>query len=128
MHICIDFDGTIVDHAFPEIGAPVPGAIDWMKKLQSAGANLILWTVRCNESSYGKVLDDAVNYLESNGISLFGVNENPVQKSFSKSQKAYGHIYIDDAAFGCPLIEIDGFNQLCVDWSVVGPAVLKILH
>jgi len=25
MYICIDFDGTIVDHRFPEIGPPAPG-------------------------------------------------------------------------------------------------------
>ncbi len=34
MYICVDFDGTIVDHRFPEIGPPVPGALDWMKKWQ----------------------------------------------------------------------------------------------
>ena len=33
MYICIDFDGTIVDHKFPEIGQPVPGAIEWIKKM-----------------------------------------------------------------------------------------------
>ena len=27
MYIAIDFDGTIVDHRFPEVGEPVPGAI-----------------------------------------------------------------------------------------------------
>lgn len=31
--ICIDFDGTIVDHAFPEIGALKPGAREAITRL-----------------------------------------------------------------------------------------------
>ncbi len=46
MKVAIDFDGTIVEHKFPEVGKPVPGAIEWMKKWQDAGAQLILWTMR----------------------------------------------------------------------------------
>ena len=44
--IAVDFDGTIVDHVFPEIGAAVPGAFKWLKRFKEAGATLILWTMR----------------------------------------------------------------------------------
>jgi hypothetical protein len=128
MYICIDFDGTIVDHAFPVIGKPVPGAIEWMKKFIMHGADLILWTVRCDNSEYGAVLTDAVNYLAHNNIELYDVNNNKAQKSFSTSAKAWGHIYIDDAAYGCPLIKINDFMRPCVDWSIVGPDVLSMLQ
>lgn len=101
--IGIDFDGTIVEHAYPEIGAPVPGAIDTIKDLIANGHRIILWTMRS-----GETLQEAYDYLKDNGIELFGVNKNPEQH-WSTSPKAYCHVYIDDAALGCPLIR--KFNQ-----------------
>ena len=73
MYICVDFDGTIVDHQFPEIGQPVPGAIDWMKHWVSDGAKLILWTMRSDGQRSGPVLANAVKYLMDNDVTLFGV-------------------------------------------------------
>ena len=127
MYICVDFDGTIVDHAFPDIGVPVPGAIEWMKKWVEAGAKLILFTVRSDGQKAGNVLSDAVTYLEKNGVILYGVNHNPDQSSWSTSSKVYANIYVDDAAFGCPLIVFDSFNRACVNWEIVGPQVLEEL-
>ncbi len=128
MDICVDFDGTLVDHHFPEIGPPVPGALEWLEKFQRAGARLILFTMRSDGGGFGDVLSQAVSYLEENGIQLFGVNVNPIQSSWTSSPKAYGELYIDDAAFGCPLIQLEGFQRPCVDWSVVGPGVMEILQ
>ncbi len=123
MYICVDFDGTIVDHCFPDIGAPVPGAIDWLKRFQKAGAVIILFTMRSDSRKYGNVLSAAVDYLEKNGIKLFGVNENPDQAEWTSSPKPYGDLYIDDAAIGCPLIHPEGFYRPCVDWEAVGKMV-----
>ena len=122
MFICVDFDGTIVDHVYPEIGEPAPEAIIWMKQWQMCGANIILWTMRD-----GKELQEAVDYLRNNGIELYGANKNKSQSHWTKSPKAYAHIYVDDAAFGCPLIQPEGFNRPCVDWKTVGPAINRIL-
>ena len=47
---------------------------------------------------------DAVNWFKKNDIPLYGINENPDQSSWTTSPKPYCHIYIDDAALGCPLI------------------------
>ena len=44
--IGIDFDGTIVEHKYPEIGNPVPGALETMKDLIQQGHKIILWTMR----------------------------------------------------------------------------------
>ena len=128
MYICIDFDGTIVDHRFPDIGPPVPDAIDWMKKFQAAGAKLILFTMRSDGGRSAYALSRAVRYLEENGITLYGVNKNPSQVHWTSSPKAYGQIYIDDAAFGCPLIHPEGFQRPCVDWGIVGPGVMEKLN
>lgn len=123
MYICIDFDGTIVDHAFPSIGKPVPGAVEWLRRINVLGGKLILFTMRSDGQPYGNVLTHAVDYLKANGVELFAVNHNPEQKQWTTSPKVYGQIYIDDAAAGCPLIHPKGFARPCVDWSRIGPYV-----
>ncbi len=90
-YICVDFDGTIVTHDFPEIGKDVPYAIETLKALQDNGHKIILFTMRADE-----YLDEAVDYLKKRGNELYGINTNPTQKSWTNSPKAYGHIYIDD--------------------------------
>lgn len=111
--ICVDFDGTIVKHEYPKIGAPVPYAIETIKKLQSMGADIILFTMRSDGP-----LDEAVRYLKENGIELYGVNRNPTQ-TWTNSPKAYGHYFIDDAAIGSPLIYDEGEDRPYVDWLKV---------
>lgn len=127
MYICVDFDGTMVDHRYPEIGAPVPVAVVWVKRLQLLGAKIILFTMRSNRADGMNFLQDAVVYLEENGIQLFGVNRNPDQDIWTSSPKAYGEVYVDDAAFGCPLIHPKGFARPCVDWKKVGPQLEHML-
>ncbi len=51
----------------------------------------------------GKYLTDAINWFKSNDIPLYGIQKNPTQ-TWTTSPKAYGQLYIDDAALGCPLI------------------------
>jgi len=100
MYIAIDFDGTCVTHDYPRIGKDIH-AVNVLKKLVNNGHKLILNTMRS-----GKELDEAVNWFKENNIELFGVNENPTQKSWTASPKVYAHMYIDDAAFGCPLLSV----------------------
>jgi trehalose-6-phosphatase len=58
MVIAVDFDGTIVEHAYPKIGKPIPFAFDVLKKLQQEERHMILlWTVR-----EGKLLEEAIDY------------------------------------------------------------------
>ena len=80
MYICIDFDGTIVDHAYPQIGDPVPWANHYIKKFIDSGAKIILFTMRSDET-----LQEAVDYLNRNNISLFGVNVNPTQYTWTNT-------------------------------------------
>ncbi len=122
LYICIDFDGTIVDHAYPSIGSPVPEAIKWMKRWIELDAQLILFTMRGN-----KLLKDAIRYLDENDLKFYGYNHNPTQREWTNSPKAHGHIYVDDAAFGCPLKKYPGLLRKSVDWSVVGPVIEAIL-
>ena len=114
MIIGIDFDGTCVTHDYPRIGKEI-GAIEVLKRLVEAGHKLILNTMRS-----GKELQDAVNWFNENGIELYGANENPTQKRWTQSPKVYAHLYIDDAALGCPLrMNSDLSERPFVDWEVV---------
>lgn len=97
MYVCVDFDGTCVTHEYPNIGKDI-GAVPVLKRLVKAGHKLILFTMRS-----GKHLEEAVEWFKNNEIPLFGINTNPTQKEWTNSPKAYGHLYIDDAALGIPL-------------------------
>ena len=108
--IAIDFDGTLAKHEYPDIGEEVPEAVRVVKKLQSRGDQLILFTMRSREQ-----LVEAVQWCEDRGINLYAVNHNPDQRYWTESPKVYAHIYIDDAAIGCPLIE-EGDGRPYVDW------------
>ena len=119
MIIAIDFDGTIVKHEYPNIGEEVSRAIFWIKKFQEEGAKIILYTMRSDEK-----LQAAVNYCEKNGIDLWGVNKNPDQYKWTNSNKVYAHAYIDDAAFGCPLIS-PRKGRPYADWQKIGPDMMK---
>jgi hypothetical protein len=114
MVIAIDFDGTVVDHRYPHIGEDAPLAVDTLKQLVSAGHHLILYTMRS-----GHYLGEAISWFREKEILLWGIQYNPEQASWSQSNKCYAHLYIDDAAFGCPLIEPADFARPCVDWLAV---------
>jgi len=46
MIISIDFDGTIVRERWPDIGAPLPGALAAIRKLHAAGHTIIINSCR----------------------------------------------------------------------------------
>jgi hypothetical protein len=111
MIIAVDFDGTCTTHDYPRIGEDI-GAIPVLKRLVENGHKLIIWTMRS-----GKELEDAKEWYITNSIPFHGVNENPTQKSWTSSPKAYANIYIDDAALGCPLDYNQHLsNRPFVDW------------
>lgn len=133
MDICIDFDGTCVTHEFPEIGKDI-GAVTVLKELVEAGHKLILFTMRSNTLNPvtpgnhseiisvpgGNYLNEAVLWFSDHDIKLYGINENPTQKEWTRSPKAYGQLYIDDAALGCPLIfPEEEESRPHVDWVKV---------
>lgn len=113
--VAVDFDGTCVTHAYPEVGQEI-GAAPVLRELADNGHRLILFTMRS-----GETLLDAINWFASHNIPLFGVNHNPEQASWTSSPKPYAHIYIDDAALGCPLTA--NFHKpnsrLFCDWTAI---------
>ena len=118
MDICIDFDGTCVTHEFPRVGKDI-GAVPILKKLVDKGHRLILFTMRSNGQDSGDVLSNAIIWFKENGIELYGINRNPTQDKWTRSQKAYGQLYIDDASLGCPLKFTHISDRPYVDWIKV---------
>jgi hypothetical protein len=126
MIIAVDFDGTCVTHDYPLVGKEI-GASEVLKGLVKNGHQLILFTMRSIRDDGTNPLQDAINWFESHGIPLYGINENPNQKSWTKSPKAYAQLYIDDAALGCPLIFKESFHSRpYVDWKSVEFYLIKL--
>ena len=135
MEIVIDFDGTCVTHDFPRIGMDI-GATPVLRKLVKNGHKLILFTMRSNVENVGSpefeglftgnYLDDAIKWFKHRGVELHGVQTNPTQKEWTTSPKAYGQLYIDDSALGCPLIKDPQIsNRPFVDWEKVELILIK---
>ena len=93
MIYAIDFDGTIVENKFPEIGEIKPEAKEFILKLQERGDSWILYTMR-----EGIFLRDAINFLASHGLIPNATNDNlPEMKEFygNNPRKVFAHVYID---------------------------------
>ncbi len=95
--IAVDFDGTIVEHKYPQIGEIIPGAFEVLQELQENGHKLILWTFRD-----GEYLKDAVDFCLENGIMFYAVNESLPNEDFNKymSRKINADVFIDDRNVG----------------------------
>lgn len=98
MTIAIDFDGTIVEHRYPQIGPEIPFATDTLKMLMQDRHRLILWTVR-----EGKLLEEAVEWCRQRGVEFYAVNqdypeEEKGDRGFSRKLKA--DLFIDDRNLG----------------------------
>lgn len=101
--IAVDFDGTLVENKWPEIGAPIEKNIAKVKAEQEAGAKIILWTNRV-----GEPLEKALAFCEAQGIHLDAVNKNlpEIIKAFGTDcRKIFANEYWDDRAV--PMSEKD---------------------
>ncbi len=100
MIIAVDFDGTIVEHKYPQIGKEIPFAITTLKKLQEERHLLILWTVR-----EGDLLEDALGFCRKRGLEFYAVNANHPDESADDSKscqtrKLSADLFIDDRNIG----------------------------
>lgn len=105
IEFAIDFDGTVVEHMYPQNGPDVPNAVKVLRALSEKGHKLIINTMRDKLP-----LKKAQAWFEGHGIPIFGVNRNPNQY-WTSSPKVYAQIYIDDAALGVPLLNYAIFKE-----------------
>lgn len=109
--IAVDFDGTIVEHAYPAIGREMDFAFQTLRALQSKGHTLILWTIR-----EGALLEEAVAYCKQNGVEFYAVNRHFPEETYERmeSRKLLADIFIDDRNVG-------GFPGWPAIWQMLHP-------
>ena len=99
MTIAVDFDGTIVEHRYPQIGEEIPFAVETLKMLVQDHHKLILWSVR-----EGELLEEAVNWCKERGLEFYAVNrdypEETVENNPHFSRKLKADMFIDDRNLG----------------------------
>ncbi|MCA1756902.1 MAG: hypothetical protein LC649_05540 [Bacteroidales bacterium] len=97
LKIAVDFDGTIVEHAYPAIGKEMLFAFETLRELQKEGALLILWTFRT-----GPELNEAVEFCRKKGIEFYAVNRNYPEEIYDENtpRKLNADIFIDDRNVG----------------------------
>ncbi len=98
MTIAVDFDGTIVEHRYPEIGREIPFATDALKMLAKEGHRLILWSVRED-----RLLEEAVTWCRERGVEFYSVNKDYPEEKQSHdnySRKLKVDLFIDDRNIG----------------------------
>lgn len=99
MTIAVDFDGTIVEHRYPEIGKELPFATQTLRMLIEDRHKLILWSVR-----EGQLLDDAVEWCRKRGVEFYAVNkdfpEEDITRNQNFSRKIKADVWIDDRCIG----------------------------
>lgn len=94
--IAVDFDGTLCENQWPEIGLPNTKLIKELIYRRKQGDKLILWTNRVDDK-----LENAVNWCREQGLEFDAVNDNlpEIVESFgSNCRKVFANIYIDDRA------------------------------
>lgn len=94
--IAVDFDGTLCENQWPEIGLPNTKLIKELIYRRKQGDKLILWTNRVDDK-----LENAVNWCKEQGLEFDAINDNlpEIIESFgSNSRKVFANIYIDDRA------------------------------
>lgn len=85
-----DFDGTLVENDFPNIGDILSGRVEYLNNLWEDLANvIIIWTCRS-----GDFQNQMKGFLLKNKIPFDFINENPMFPV--GEQKIFAHVYYDD--------------------------------
>ena len=99
MTIAIDFDGTVVEHKYPEIGKERPFATETLRMLIAEHHKLILWTVRED-----KLLQEAIDWCKERGVEFYAVNRDYPEETLDNnnhfSRKLKVDMWIDDRNIG----------------------------
>jgi len=92
--IGIDFDGTIVYDAYPEIGEPIPGAIETINKWYNEGFWIVIHSCRAGEYEA-----DMCRWIYENKLDVHRINNNldwRIEKYGGDTRKMSLDINIDD--------------------------------
>ena len=73
-YIAVDFDGTLCEHEFPEIGRPCRGIIEFVRSKHAEGSKIILYTCR-DDRPERQYLQEAIVWCMEHNIPIDAVNE-----------------------------------------------------
>jgi hydroxymethylpyrimidine pyrophosphatase-like HAD family hydrolase len=118
MNIYLDFDGTVVEHDYPQIGKLNPHSLEVIKKLQAAGHQIILNTMRVEfeDESIREALDFINHNQTVTGINISQQTERKIFPQRWNLDKIKDDIYIDDMAANIPLLKSSMVDGFMVDW------------
>ena len=105
MIIAVDFDGTIVQHKYPEIGSEIPFATATIRRLIAEQHQVILWTVR-----RGELLQEAIDWCKAQ-IDNLRIDTHPNNKTMQ-------HLCTSRGFVECGKITIarDGSDRIIYHW------------
>lgn len=116
--IAVDFDGTLVEDKWPEIGEPNKEMFEFLKYLQKEhNIKLILWTSRTDRH-----MINAIEFCKAQGIEFDAINENiPEVKALTgrDTRKVYADIYLDDKSIPAIQAPIYWVHKLNLSWMEV---------
>ena len=121
--IYLDFDGTVVEHAYPEIGALNPRSFSVIRKLQNAGHRIILNTYRADLADGSlQAARDFLNDINNELLPITECTELKIQPPAWNWEKTLeeGILYIDDVCDGTPMIPNIALPfGMMVDWKTL---------
>ena len=121
MQIFLDFDGTVVEHYYPLIGAYNTGAKEVIARLQLAGHEVILnsYRVEIEDDS----IKEALVYLYTLDLPLTITQKTKTKIHPSpwniEEAMVTGKLFIDDIAEGTPLVDATNTGGKMVDWKKI---------
>lgn len=117
--IAVDFDGTLCENKWPEIGEINSHLFQLLTYEKSRGNKIILWTCRS-----GDRLTEAVNWCKEHGLEFDAVNENlpeAIEEFGLDTRKIFAHVYIDDRNMPMSVAELLGEQIVCESHKSIDP-------
>jgi hypothetical protein len=109
----IDFDGTIQDNGYPEIGSLNEDCSEVLWKLYNLGFTLILNTYRADLENGS--LESALEFIKLHNLPIF--NHNKIKIKPKRFNPTANEIFIDDEADNIPLKKSNKiYNKNVVCW------------
>lgn len=95
MIIAVDFDGTLCEDIFPNIGNETE-VLQHVRVLKNLGCKLILYTCRRDTN-----LSKAVEWCKNRGLTFDAINENleeNIKEYGGDTRKIWANVYLEDKA------------------------------
>lgn len=113
--IAVDFDGTLCENVWPEIGPVKTDIMEIIKQLQSEGFQIVLWTCRTDDK-----LNAAVDFCTEHGLIILVANDNPkyLQGLYNNNPRKLGaDMFIDDRNCGGLKTASEIYTNVHIDYA-----------